>query len=65
MATLTVPDERLPKGKVVTAVCPRCKGPISIDMTADARSMLPHRPLPIPAEEPKGYQRRAAARAHA
>jgi CheY-like chemotaxis protein len=57
MATLTVPDERLPKGKVVTAVCPRCKGPISIDMTADAPKDAP--PMPSPplfAEEPKGYQ---------
>jgi CheY-like chemotaxis protein len=32
-ATLTIPDERLPKGKVVTAACPQCKGKILIDMT--------------------------------
>ena len=57
MATLTVPDERLPKGKMVTAVCPRCKGPISIDMTADAPKPAPPMPSPpLPAEEPKGYQ---------
>lgn len=56
MATLTVPDERLPKGKVVTTVCPRCKGPISIDMTADAPKHAPPIPSPpIRAEEPKGY----------
>ncbi|HEY6097247.1 MAG TPA: hypothetical protein VIU83_04270 [Candidatus Deferrimicrobium sp.] len=45
--TLTIPDERVPKGKAVTAVCPRCKGLISIDMTADA---------PPPAEDSEGYQ---------
>lgn len=64
MATLTVPDERLPKGKVVTAVCPRCKGPISIDMTADALKHAPPLPSPpIPAEEPKGYPEEEQARA--
>jgi CheY-like chemotaxis protein len=57
MAVLTIPDERLPKGKLVTAVCPRCKGPISIDMTADAPTPAPPMPSPpLPAEEPKGYQ---------
>lgn len=64
MATLTVPDERLPKGKVVTAVCPRCKGPISIDMTADAPKPAPPMPSPpLPAEEPKGYQEGGQPRA--
>jgi CheY-like chemotaxis protein len=64
MATLTVPDERLPKGKVVTAVCPRCKGPISIDMTADAPKHAPPMPSPpIPAEEPKGYLEEGQPRA--
>jgi CheY-like chemotaxis protein len=64
MATLTVPDERLPKGKVVTAVCPRCKGPISIDMTADAPQPAPPMPSPpLPAEEPKGYQEGGQPRA--
>jgi hypothetical protein len=33
-ASLNIPDDRLPKGKVVTAACPRCKGPITIDTTA-------------------------------
>ncbi len=64
MATLTVPDERLPKGKVVTAACPRCKGPISIDMTADAPKDAP--PMPSPplfAEEPKGYREGGQPRA--
>lgn len=64
MATLTVPDERLPKGKVVTAVCPRCKGSISIDMTADAPQPAPPMPSPpLPAEEPKGYQEGGQPRA--
>jgi CheY-like chemotaxis protein len=35
-ASLTVPDDRLPKGKVVTATCPRCKGPIQIGEAAPA-----------------------------
>ena len=30
-ATLNIPDDRLPKGKVVSAACPRCKGAIAID----------------------------------
>jgi CheY-like chemotaxis protein len=64
MATLTVPDERLPKGKVVTAVCPRCKGAISIDMTADAPQPAPPMPSPpLPAEEAKGYQEGGQPRA--
>lgn len=42
-ASLTIPDDRLPKGKVVTAACPRCAGPISIDMTAAAPA-APARP---------------------
>ncbi|MBI3084587.1 MAG: zinc-ribbon domain-containing protein, partial [candidate division NC10 bacterium] len=29
--SLSIPDERLPKGKVLTAACPRCKGQIVID----------------------------------
>jgi CheY-like chemotaxis protein len=59
-APLTIPDERLPKGKVATAVCPRCKGPISIDMTAVSPQPAPPKPpaAPPPAEEPEGYQAR-------
>ena len=49
----------MPKGKAVTAVCPRCKGPISIDMTVDAPQPAPPEPAaPPPAEEPEGYQER-------
>jgi hypothetical protein len=58
-ATLTIPDERVPKGKAVTAVCPRCKGPISIDMTADAPQPAPFSSAASPpAEDPEGYQER-------
>jgi CheY-like chemotaxis protein len=32
-ATLTIPDEKLPKGKAVSAACPHCKGKIVIDLT--------------------------------
>jgi hypothetical protein len=64
MATLTIPDERVPKGKAVTAVCPRCKGPISIDMTAEAKQPTPPKPAaPPPSEEPEGYQERGRPRA--
>lgn len=64
MATLTIPDERVPKGKAVTAACPRCKGPISTDMTADAPQPAPPKPAaPAPAEEPEGYQERGQPRA--
>ncbi|MFZ2224046.1 MAG: hypothetical protein WAV26_05100 [Candidatus Deferrimicrobium sp.] len=63
-ATLTIPDERLPRGKVATAVCPRCKGPISIDMTAEAKQPAPHNPAaPPPAEEPEDYREREQPRA--
>ena len=59
MATLTIPDERLPKGNAITAVCPRCKGPISIDMTAEAKRPAPSKPAaPPPAEEPEDYRER-------
>jgi CheY-like chemotaxis protein len=51
-ATLTIPDERLPKGKVVTAACPRCKGPIAIDMTGGASP--PPAPPASPAPAPAG-----------
>lgn len=64
MATLTIPDERLPKDKAATAVCPRCKGPISIDMTADAPPPAPPKhAAPPPAEEPGGYRERGQPRA--
>lgn len=48
-ATLTIPDDGLPKGKAVTAACPRCKGPITIDRTADAPPPEPAATPPVPA----------------
>jgi DNA-directed RNA polymerase subunit RPC12/RpoP len=33
-AALTIPDDRLPKGRAVSAACPHCKGKIVIDLTA-------------------------------
>jgi len=35
-ASLSIPDDRIPKGKVVNAACPRCGGAIAIDMTKPA-----------------------------
>ena len=40
-ANLTIPDDRLPKGKAMTAACPRCKGAITIDMTGVAATPVP------------------------
>ncbi|MBI4537645.1 MAG: zinc-ribbon domain-containing protein, partial [candidate division NC10 bacterium] len=40
-ASLNIPDDRLPKGRVVTAACPRCKGPITIDTTGTAPAPPP------------------------
>ena len=51
-ASLTIPDERLPKGKVVTAACPRCKGPIAIDLTGAVSPSLPQATPPTPAPSP-------------
>ncbi|HYL81517.1 MAG TPA: hypothetical protein VEU07_11935, partial [Candidatus Acidoferrum sp.] len=52
-ATLTFPDERLPKGKVVTAACPQCKGKIVIDTTGTA-------PPPSAAGGPAGAESAAS-----
>ncbi|HTU03384.1 MAG TPA: hypothetical protein VMG58_16260 [Candidatus Sulfotelmatobacter sp.] len=49
-ATLSIPDDRLPKGRVVTAACPKCKGPIRIDPTGAAAPATPPAPS-RPAEE--------------
>lgn len=50
-ASLNIPDDRLPSGKVVNAACPRCGGRIAIDMTkaADAPAR-PDAPAKPPAE---------------
>jgi len=46
--TLNIPDDRLPRGKVVSAACPRCKGTITID----TRVSPP--PAPQPEAMPEG-----------
>jgi hypothetical protein len=61
--TLNIPDDRLPKGKVVSAACPRCKGAITIDTRvppppASQPEAAPEgRPAEVPAEpaEPSSY----------
>ena len=40
-ASLTVPEDRLPKAKVVNAACPRCGGAVAIDPTQKAGSATP------------------------
>jgi CheY-like chemotaxis protein len=50
-ASLSLPDDRLPKGKAVTAACPHCKGKIVIDLTGAAASA----PVPPPPESPAAY----------
>jgi CheY-like chemotaxis protein len=47
-ATLTIPDERLPKGKVLTAACPQCKGKVVIDTTG---TPPPPSAAPVPPPE--------------
>jgi CheY-like chemotaxis protein len=49
-ATLTIPDERLPKGKVLTAACPQCKGKVVIDTTGTPPTP-PAAPVPPPVTE--------------
>jgi hypothetical protein len=46
-ATLTIPDDRLPKDKVIGASCPHCKGRVVIDTTRPAsESAAPLGPPP-------------------
>jgi len=55
--TLTIPDDRLPKGKVISASCPHCKGRVVIDTTRPApESAAPAEPAPPPQEpSPPSY----------
>lgn len=72
-ASLTIPDDRLPKGRVVTSACPQCKGKIVIDTTGGAPATVPAAALspsaPAPAasapapEEPTSYAEQAQPRA--
>lgn len=71
--SLTIPDERIPKGQVVTAACPKCKGKIVIDTTppaagprpepGGAATSAPAAVTPPLAEEPAGYAEQAQPRA--
>ncbi|MBI3121468.1 MAG: zinc-ribbon domain-containing protein, partial [candidate division NC10 bacterium] len=66
--SLTIPDERIPKGKVLTAACPRCKGQIVIDTSGSAPAAEAAggaaAAVPAPrAEAPTAYAERAQARA--
>lgn len=58
-ASLTVPDERLPKGKVVQATCPKCRGTIQIDTGAPAAPA----PAAAPPAVPLGYGEQRQPRA--
>ena len=49
-ATLTIPDDRLPKDKVIGASCPHCKGRVVIDTTRPAPE-----PAPLPEPAPASY----------
>jgi len=57
-ASLTIPDDRLPKGKAVSAACPQCKGKIVIDLTGSAPASdaaagtAPTAPPPAPSAPP-------------
>jgi len=64
-ASLNIPDDRLPKGKVVNAACPRCGGSIAIDMTKAAAPVAPARPdaLAKPPAESISYGERNQPRA--
>ncbi len=61
-ASLTVPDERLPRGKAVTAACPRCKGPIQIGLTGAPPPAAPGAPSPAPVPA-AGYDQQRQPRA--
>jgi len=60
-ASFNLPDDRLPRGKAVSAACPKCKGRIVIDLAesvppdvsaAASAAPLPEPPLP---EAPTAY----------
>jgi len=51
-ASLTIPDDRLPMGKIVSAACPQCKGKIVIDLTGTAPAATAPAAWPAPAPPP-------------
>jgi CheY-like chemotaxis protein len=60
-ANLNIPDDRLPKGKVVNAACPKCGGPIAIGMTGPATppaAVAPPAPPASSAPAPSSYGER-------
>jgi hypothetical protein len=54
-ATLVIPDDRLPKGKAVTAGCPQCKGKIVIGPTETPPAPDLAETAVQPAEPPAAY----------
>jgi CheY-like chemotaxis protein len=57
-ATLAIPDDRLPRGKVIGASCPHCKGRVVIDTTGPAPEPAPTpaaAPIAAPESPPPGY----------
>lgn len=66
-AALTIPDDRLPRGKATTAACPHCKGRIIIDTTAGAPAAAAAAPPPMPdkpaPDEAPSYAQQAQSKA--
>ena len=65
-ASLSLPDDRRPTGKVVNAACPRCKGVIAIDLTSRAApppANAPPEARVTPSGEPASYGERAQPQA--
>ena len=65
-AHLSIPDDRLPRGKVVNAACPKCGGPIAIDTTraaAPPAAAAPSAPAARPPAEPASYGERSQPQA--
>jgi CheY-like chemotaxis protein len=63
-AALTIPEDRLPKGKVVSAACPQCKGKIVMDLTGSASAPDAGKetaPVPTPAPATYSEQRQPLA----
>jgi predicted Zn finger-like uncharacterized protein len=45
----SVPDDKLPEGKVASLRCPKCKGKIVIDLTREDKGADGQKPAPAPA----------------
>ena len=44
----SVPDDKLPEGKVASIRCPKCKGKIVIDLTNEGKGADDQKPAPAP-----------------